>query len=196
MSRVDWKRGRFTTATETADIRKGLRGTQAQIGDVVLWWRFNNTDTVVHDVYDEGIEGGLAYDGPIEIPVLHATFVEGAEEQLDRGLYATDTLQITASLHQLRKRGMTDIELNHTRYLRDRVAYNGRLFRVGQVEVLGQIRRDDVIVAIHGPQVQADELSGDADFAAYEKAARRWIPTGADFGERMFGEGTFGGTRV
>ncbi|MEU7278688.1 hypothetical protein AB0A69_07850 [Streptomyces sp. NPDC045431] len=167
MSRADWKRGRFSATEETERIDRGLRAWQRHMGDVISWWRFSHLRSVSHDIYDEGDEGGLAYDGPWPVPVLHATHAEKGDQESDRGFYTVDTLEVTASFDQVQKTGITQADIHHDRYLRDRVAYDGRLFRITQMSILGQIRRADVLVSIAAVEVKPDEITADSVFAQY-----------------------------
>jgi hypothetical protein len=167
MSRADWKRGRFSTIEETDRIDRGLRAWQQHAGDIIAWWRFSHTRSAVNDIYDEGDEGGLAYDGPWAVPCLHATHVEKGDQELDRGFYTVDTLEVAASFSQVQKVGLTQADIHNNRYLRDRIAYDGRLFRLNEMSILGQIRRQDVLVSITAVEVKPDEITADSVFARY-----------------------------
>ncbi|MFD6934644.1 hypothetical protein ACFWAP_00615 [Streptomyces goshikiensis] len=167
MSRADWKRGRFSVVEETERLDQGLRAWQRHAGDVVAWWRFSHSRSVSHDIYDEGDEGGLAYDGPWQVPVLHATHIEAGDEQNDRGFYTTDSLEVSAAFRQITRVGLSQADVHNARYLRDRIAYDGRLFRIEQMSILGQIQRQDVIVAITAVEVKPDEVTADSVFRQY-----------------------------
>jgi hypothetical protein len=52
-------------------------------------------------------------------------------------------------------------------YLKDRVVYDRKVFRVVQISIRGQMQRRDIIVAISTTQVKPDELVMDAQFAAW-----------------------------
>ncbi|WP_063728983.1 hypothetical protein [Streptomyces sp. RTd22] len=171
MSRADWKRGRFSATEESERIDRGLRAWQRHAGDVIAYWRYSHTRSVSHDIYDEGDEGGLAYDGPWAVPVLHATHTEMGDQEGDRGFYTVDTLEVSAAFAQIQKIGITQADIHNDWYLRDRIAYDGRLFRITQMSILGQIRRQDVLVSITAVEVKPDELTADAVFAQYIPAA-------------------------
>jgi hypothetical protein len=57
-----------------------------------------------------------------------------------------DNLSITASFDALRKMGFTDQDIDHQKYLTDRIVYDDEVFRVTSVSVLGQIQNRDIIV--------------------------------------------------
>jgi hypothetical protein len=167
-SRLDWKRGRFNVNSETSAINRGLRGWQRGTGDSITYFRFDYGSTVVDDVYDEATGAGKTYIGPVNLPVLHANHAEVANSQpRDSGLYLVDTLYCTASFDQLKRAGLTLMDLQHGQYQRDRIAYDNILFDVSQMDIRGQIRRRDVIVTISATQVRDDELVNDQAFNAY-----------------------------
>jgi hypothetical protein len=98
---------------------------------------------------------------------LHVTHVEGGNEDRQQGQYYNDNLYLTASFDQLKRLGMTELDLQHQTYLRDRIVYDYRVFRVTRLQVMGQIQRRDVIVSIEGSQVKPDEMLNDIGFEAF-----------------------------
>jgi len=164
MSRLDWKRGRFSVDFEQNEINSGLRGRQGETGDSVDWYRFDSEASVMDDIYDEGTGTGKAYRGPFVVPMLHVVREEGSNENTDTGTYWNDSVHATASFDQLRRAGFTFLDLDHQNYLKDRFVYDDRVFRVTRLEVLGQIKKRDVIVSIDATQVKGDELTNDAQF--------------------------------
>jgi hypothetical protein len=96
------------------------------------------------------------------------THVEaGDEEPRDAGLYVNDSLRAVLEFDQLAKIGLTAMDLRHGSFQRDRVAYDGLLYGVERVSILGQVRRRDVIVVIEAAQIHSDELVNDPAFVAY-----------------------------
>lgn len=167
--RADWKRGRFNINAETTFIHRALRGWQARTGDVLTYYRFQYAESEIHDVYDEATGAGRVFYGRWQLPALHVTHVESAnDEPRDSGLYVTDTLRAVLEFDQLTKFGLTSMDLRHGSFQRDRVAYDGLLYGVEQVSILGQVRRRDVIVVIEARQIHNDELVNDPAFTAYQ----------------------------
>lgn len=167
-SRLDWKRGRFGVNTETTLIHRALRGWQNRTGDSVTYWRFRRDESDMHDVYDEATGVGRVFYGKWQIPALHVTHVESANEiPGDAGLYITDTLRVVLEFDQLTKFGLTEMDVKHGQFQRDRIAYDNALYAVQRVNVLGQIRRRDVVVVIEAQQIKSDELVNDPEFADY-----------------------------
>lgn len=167
MPRLDWKRGRWTSEVETQKIAEGLRGWQPAWGDQIVYFRWDYSRSTRHPVYDEAIDGGRVFHGPIEVPVLSAVHAEAADQQGEGGFYTTDSLQINASFRQLARTGLTRTDLRTGSYQRDRIAYDGMLFRALEMRILGQIQRHDVTIVINAVQLKSDEIPNDPEFAAY-----------------------------
>lgn len=166
--RGDWKRGRFGINTETTLIHRALRGWQNRNGDSVTYFRFQRAESAMHDVYDEATGAGRVYYGRWQVPALHVTHVEsGNTDPRDSGLYVTDTLRVVLEYDQLVKFGLTEMDIKHGSFQRDRIAYDNALYAVTRVNVLGQIRRRDVVVVIEGQQIHNDELVNDPMFSQY-----------------------------
>lgn len=167
-SRLDWKRGRFNINTETNMIHRGLRGWQRLVGDVMTYWRWDYNASEMHPVYDEGTGAGRVFNGPWQVPVIHVDHMEtGNTTPRDSGLYVNDSLHIIAEFDQISKTGLTDADIKHGTFQRDRVAYNNALFAVKRMDLQGQIRRRDIIVSITCEQIRDDELVNDPEFSAY-----------------------------
>lgn len=165
MSRLDAKRGRFHNDFETDEINRGLAGWQAVNGDTVDYYRFDSENSVVDDVYDEGDGVGKSYVEIDSVPVLHVIHTEGSQEDTENGFYYNDDLHVTASFDLLDRVGLKSMDIDHQTYLKDRMVYDGRVWRITAVSVLGQIQRRDVIVSIEATQVRHDELVNDAQFS-------------------------------
>ncbi|MER5754287.1 hypothetical protein [Streptomyces sp. NPDC002088] len=170
MGRLDWKRyGRFNANYETTDIMATLRGRQAEVGERVQYYRFSHADSSGDDLYDEGTGQGKVFIGPYRIPALHVIHSQGGAQDTPQGLYAVDNLSITASFDALRKMGFSDQDIDHRKYLTDRVVYDDKVFRVMSIAVLGQIQNRDIIVSVECVQVNPDELVNDAQFARWSQ---------------------------
>jgi hypothetical protein len=166
--RSDWKRGRFNINAETTFIHRALRGWQNRTGDSITYFRFQFAESDIHEVYDEATGAGRVYYGRWQVPALHVTHVEsGNEEPRDSGLYVTDTLRAVLEYDQLTKFGLTEMDIKHGSFQRDRIAYDNALYGVQQVSILGQIRRRDVVVVIEAQQLRNDELVNDPMFQDY-----------------------------
>lgn len=165
MGRLDWKRGRFNQDFEVGEIALGLRGYQSsQIEAEILYFRFDADASVMDDIYDEGDGVGRVYRPGVVLPVLHAAHDEGENQDTDTGFYFNDNIYITASFDQMFRSGLTFMDIQHETYLKDRLLYDQKVFRVTQIHVLGQIEQRDNIVSIEATQVKDDELINDTQF--------------------------------
>jgi hypothetical protein len=170
MGRLDWKKGRFDTRYEIAQIENAARGYQgSQIEDSVLYYRFDKEETSTNDVFDEGYGGSLTFRPEVDLPVLHATHNEGGQEsgENNSGFYFGDSLYVTTTYDLFSRTGLTQADIHHERYLKDRVIYDGLVFRVESIHILGQINKRDTVVSFEGSQVKPDELADSPQFAEY-----------------------------
>lgn len=167
MGRLDYEAGRFTADYETNAMHKALRGWQTEFGDNVLYYRFWGEQSEVHDIWDEAAGVGRVWHPPAEMGVLHATHVEGSNQDRAQGAYWNDDLYATASFEQLRRLGLTEMDLQTHSYAHDRIVYDFRVFRVTRIQVMGQIQDRDVIVSIEGSEVQPDEMLNDKGFEVF-----------------------------
>lgn len=167
MGKLDWKRGRFSADWETSEIHRALRGYQNNYGDSVAYYRFDREDSVVNDIYDEGAGVGKVYKTPFDLPVLHVIHQDGPNEDTETGFYYNDDLSLTASFDQLSRIGITQADVLHQNYLKDRLVYDGKVFRVTHMDVMGQIQRLDIVIGINATQVKPDELVNDEQFAKW-----------------------------
>lgn len=172
MSRVDYKRGRFNPDSETDALFQAMRGWQSADGDWVAYYRFDEAHSEIDPVYDEPTGQGLRWMEPVRVEALHVTHVEGENENSDRGFYYNDTLAVTVPFDLFIQAGMSKADIDTGNYLKDRVMYDRKIFRITTISILGQMQQRDIIVGISGTQLKPDELVWDQAFA-------EWAPGGA-----------------
>lgn len=169
---MDYKRGRFNPDYETDKILGALDGFQAVDGDWADYYRFDSTLSQMDDVYDEPTGTGLAYLAPVRIQAIHVEHVEGANEDSENGFYYNDDLAAIVAFDKVLQAGMDYADIMTGNYIKDRMVYDRKVFRVRQISIRGQMQKRDIIVAISATQVKPDELVWDAQFA-------QWAPGGA-----------------
>lgn len=172
MSRLDYKRGRWNPDSETDQIFQALRGWQSIDGDWVNYFRFDEAHSEIHPVYDEPTGQGLRWLPPVRVEALHVEHVEGANENSDRGFYYNDDLSVVVPFDLFVQAGMSMADINTGNYLKDRVAYDHKVFRITSIAIRGQMQQRDIIVSISGTQLKPDELIWDAQF-------KDWAPGGS-----------------
>lgn len=167
VNRGDWKRGRWSAEVETRQIAEGLRGFQPGFGDHILYFRFDYDRSVKHAVYDEAVSVGRVFKEPLEVPALHVVHAFGGDTLEETGFYSNDEIEVSCGFDQLIRTGLSHMDLRNARYLRDRFAYDGKLFRVLEMSIQGQIVRTDIVTTIKAMQLKADEIGDDPMFAQY-----------------------------
>lgn len=167
MARLDRKSGRFNVVYESDEIDGALEGYQGVYGQDIEYFRYSRTDSQFHNVYGEATGVGRVYYNPVPVPVLQVIREEGRAVQEDAGLYWTDGIHVIASFAHLSKTGLTELDIRHGSYLNDRLAYDGRIFRIEKISVLGQIRRRDFIVSVDAVQLKREDIVNDPQFQAW-----------------------------
>lgn len=170
MSRVGWKGGRFSVDYETAEIYEGLRDWQRWTGDKFNYFRFAYDQSSVDPVYGESnSNNGRIYFGPNLMPALHVIHVEGDNQNGVDGFYYNDEAHITLSFDQINRLGIGAASLitQTQEYLKDRFEYRGKIYRVTNIQILGQIQRKPIIITIDGTQVKPEEMVNDIQFSQY-----------------------------
>ena len=64
----------------------------------------------------------------------------------------------------LEKSGLAHTDFESHKYLRDRIVYNNKVFRVTNMSVMGALQQRDIIVSVDAEHVRPDELVGDTQF--------------------------------
>ena len=167
MTRIDSKRGRLNSDQATDKIFQAMRGYAANNGDWISYYRYDDASTVMDSVYDEAINGGLQFSPAVRLQCLHVTHIEGSNENSDRGFYYNDDLDAKIAFDLFLQAGMTMADIQTGNYLKDRVLYDRKLFRVTQLAVEGQIQERDIMIGLSATQIKPDELVNDTMFAAW-----------------------------
>jgi hypothetical protein len=176
VSRLDWERGRFSVNYESAEISAALQGYQSSHGDAVDYYRFLAADSGMGDLYDEGQRQGRVFQARVYLPVLHVLSAKGPNSESDIGAYYNNVLHVSASYDHLSRTGITLADIRHQLYLSDRIVYDDDVYKVTGMEILGQVQRRDLIVAVQAVQLKPDELVDDLQFATW--ASRTTDPLG------------------
>lgn len=167
MSRIDHKRGRLNADQATDRMFQAMRGYAENNGDWLWYYRYDDASTVMDDVYDEAIGDGLIFLAPVRIQCLHITHVEGGNEESERGFYYNDDLDASIAFDLFLQAGMTMADIQTGNYIKDRVVYDRKPFRVTQLAVEGQIQERDIVIGLSATQLKPDELVKDAQFAQW-----------------------------
>lgn len=172
MSRLDYKLGKWNPNSETDAVFQAMRGWQSVDGDWVAYFRFDEAHSQIDPIYDEPTGDGLRWLAPVRIEAQHVEHVEGSNEMSDRGFYYNDDIDVTCAFDQFIQAGMSMADINTGNYLKDRLVYDRKVFRIKTIAIRGQMQQRDIVAGIAGTQVKPDELCWDPQFAG-------WAPGGA-----------------
>ena len=98
---------------------------------------------------------------------IHVIHVEGANENSDLGFYYNDDLDAKIAFDLFLQAGMKMADIETGNYMKDRVLYDRKLFRVTQFAIEGQVQQRDIVVGLAATQLKPDELVNDSMFAAW-----------------------------
>ena len=169
MSRLDWKNGKFTADNETDQIYTAMAGWRDVSGDWIDYFRLNASATQIDDIYDEAVGQGRIYYPAVRIPVLHVTLIPGDNQNTDMGFYYNDTLTIYVAFDQFTKTGMDYADVLEGNFLKDRVYYNQKVFRVLSMTPSGKIQERPTTIEISCTQLKPDELVNDTQDAPWSQ---------------------------
>ena len=155
---------RFTVESELSRIDRGLTSdAQKEWGLTVEWFRFDQENTDVDDIYDVG--AARRWKPPLLMPTLWVIREEGSDTFDQEGLYTTETLQVAVAKHVLRdKLHWVDLDRNVRERLNDRLRFEGHVYTISSFQLQGQLLRRDTIIGIMANKVRSDQYVWDPEF--------------------------------
>lgn len=171
MGRLDWKKGRFTSDVETDQIYHAMRGWRDVSGDWIDYYRFDADATEIGDIYDEAVGEGRVYKPMLRVPVLHVVLVPGDNQNGEMGFYYNDTLHVTCAFDQFTGVGLEYADVLQGNFLKDRIYYNQKVFRVLAMNPQGKIQQRPTLIGIDATQLKPDELIDDQQFGQWSQLA-------------------------
>jgi hypothetical protein len=176
------RQGRFNIPHERDSIISGTTTEMVNtVGNVIQWWFYDETNTLVDPIYDTGdnTNGGRLWIGPTLVPVINTSIMQGMTAQNDRGFYNTDILKITINIDMVEDHrrhygksastypNLTQMEINPDVYIRDRVVFRNEVWTPTQVSPLGLVTDRYTVMSITCNQVNSEELVNDPQFQQY-----------------------------
>lgn len=164
--------GRFDVAYEFSDITDGIqRELTNVVGNLCQWWVFDQTATVKDPIYDVGDTGdpsigGRRWKSPVTIPVYSAFWNHGTVMQSDRGYYNTDVLRLSFNRKDAIDK-IPDLFSSPDLHAKDRIVYEGQVYRPTNLQPRGLLVRDYLIASISLHQIMPDEMVNDDQFLSY-----------------------------
>ena len=144
-----------------------MRGWRDVWGDEVDYWHLDPGASASDDVYDEAIGVGRVFTGPTRLPVMHVVHGRGPNENGQTGFYYNDNLSFQVAFDLFVQSGMTLVDIDTGMYLKDRLVYDQKAFRVTKISPMGKIQRRPTVISIEATQIKSDELRDDQWWSVY-----------------------------
>jgi hypothetical protein len=160
-------------------ISKHYRRHDRGVGETVWWFEFIPfgddavTESVFDPVYDDSPSGyfpqddpdgtaGRKYRKPIKFPVLWIEENEDDSRPIEQGRIPVQTVQLAASLDEVRKHGMS-MPYEYKPHLNDIFFYDRRYYTVNRFRVRGRAQ-NDLILLVTGLEIYEEhDRSMDAE---------------------------------
>jgi len=188
--------GRFKIDFESKSMDEGIvDDLRDPVGTTVSWWVWDqayldaNPSLVVDDIYDVSSTTpgeGRRWKTPFELPVIMAQQMRSTNIMNERGFYVTDTLRLVVSVSDVNIL-LPDMIANPTTHIKDRVAFQEKIFVPTRVMPRGRYKERYSVVTIDCNQVNAEELVNDPQFQSYASPS-----VGSGIGVLGYGVGEYG----
>lgn len=143
----------------------GIKIAQLGQGQYVNWFRFNQTGTTSHPIYDTGPL--RAWYNPISLPVWLGEYQRAGKNFGDDGLYLVDRVHVICSYDQFFHTTMPDPDPYGNDHLRDRVAFDGHIFKVDTFLPRGRVADYFLTISIDLTEVAQTSLAEDGTIAIF-----------------------------
>lgn len=157
--------GRFTTSYEIDSYTSGIQeDLQRPVGGSLPWWRFDDEETEVDDLYTVGsYDGGRRYRKPRALDFITARLYQGQTHQSDRGAYNADVLSLSVSRKDFEK-VFPNVVPDVDNFLPDRAVFQNTIFRPTHFSLRGWVSDYYTIISVEMIEVKGEELVNDPQF--------------------------------
>lgn len=154
--------GRFDAEYETHSIWDGISRELARpVGQDVKWYRYSDSESTVHPVYDVGSPtGGRVFRDPITFPVTNAYVTQGQQFDNDRGMYMVDIMRLFINYEDV-MREFPSLLTAPDEFIKDRIIFRGQAYVPNRVNPRGQVAYDYMTLTIDLIQVKPEESYND-----------------------------------
>ena len=169
MSRAYTPGGRFSTDFEHSEIHDAItKDLTNPVGTNVLWYEFDSASTVVDPIYDVGSSAGVGrrWFPPVNVDVIRAVIKHGTVEHSHEGFYNADAVHLTIDKKEL-SRALPDLFNNPDPLNRDRIVWQGQVYRPLLSQVRGIVLEKFTVVSLDCRQIMPEELVNDSQFLQY-----------------------------
>ena len=145
------------------DIRSaydGMKAYQYEVGQYLLWYRFNKAGTTSDPVYDIGPQ--RSWYSVVWVPAHIGEYRRAGKNFDDDGLYLVDRVHAVLSYQAFYNSGIQDPDPNFQNHLNDRVGFDGKLFSVSEFLPQGRAADNFLTVSVTMIEVAQEELVEDA----------------------------------
>ena len=155
------------TRLEIREIWKHFGRYHNQMGETILYYRFDAVHSKYDRVYDEGFR---RYHPAIRIPVLWLDQQEATEDYSPEGRRPTQRLRLSVSARDMYDAGISVTEAHGNRLqdtspsdtwrqdrMHDILYYDGRYYEVSGFQIRGRVKGEDVIIGITAIETFPDD---------------------------------------
>jgi hypothetical protein len=189
------------TRRETAHIQREMERYSNQVGENVIWFKFDPGNTTYDRVYNES---GRAYQPGRNVPTLWIDQGEAPEQYMPEGRRPYMTLRFACWASAISETGIGaqdaqghrtwDASLIKNTFFDDRlndiVYYDGRYWEVTNFQIRGRLREDNVVGVTCTETYPEDEYT--FDFPGTQPSP---VPDHT-YGSGPYGSGPYGGSSV
>jgi hypothetical protein len=187
------------TRLEVREIWKHFGRYHNDVGETLLYYKFDSEISAFDRVYDEG---NRRYHTAVRIPILWVDQQEATEDYSPEGRRPTTRLRLSVSARDMYEAGVSVTEAHGNRlqddspsdiWREDRVHdilyYNGRYWEVSAFQIRGRVKGEDVIIGISAIETFPGD---DMIFDYVPGSPLPVLPAG--YGSGPYGSGPYGGT--
>lgn len=145
---------------EVRQIHKHFGRYHKNIGEALIYYRFDAVDSQYDRVYDEGFR---RYKNGVKVPILWVDQMEAMEQYAAEGRRPTQRIRLAVSSVSLYECGISITEVHGNQInntspsdvwrldrMHDLFYYDGRFFEVSGFQIRGRVKGEDVIIGITG----------------------------------------------
>lgn len=160
--------GRFDSAFEMNDIHTGISSDLTSfVGNTALWYVYISTPHV-DPIYGVGSSDGFGrtWSAPLLIPVTRNLLTRSSGQDEGLGFYPVDSLHLTINSSDIVPK-IPDIVSSPDAHIKDRVLYDGQIYRPINVQPRGVIGSRYALVVVDFIQESKEEMVNDPQFQSF-----------------------------
>lgn len=152
---------------EVREIWKHFQRYHNDIGEALLYYRFDTVNSQFDRVYDEAHR---VYHKAVRMPILWVDQSEAMEDYSSEGRRPTQRIRFAVSARAVYEAGISVTEAHGNRIqdvsvsdiwrddrMHDIVYYDGRYYEVSAYQIRGRAKGEDVIIGIAGVETFPDD---------------------------------------